>query len=97
MAVTFFRRARLLRSWAQVKALGEREAHLVGVGGDVGGVDQQHILRLRADAAHVAIGDLWLDHMAQVAVIQAAQNLAPGRAGGCRPKLQNRCGPADRG
>ena len=53
---------------AQVKALGEREADFVGVGGDVGGVDQKHIARLRADAAHEAVGQFGLDDVAQLPV-----------------------------
>ena len=31
---------------AQVEALGQREADFVGVGGDIGGVDEQDVARL---------------------------------------------------
>ena len=53
---------------AQVEALREREADFVGVGGDVGGVDEQHVAGLGADAADELIGELGLDDMAQLAV-----------------------------
>ena len=52
----------------QIEALRQREAGLVGVGGDVGGIEQQHVARLRADAAHVAVVELRLDHVAQFAM-----------------------------
>src|SRR5580658_3115164 len=64
----FLGSASLLYSWAQVKALCDRVAHLVGIGCNVRGVDQQNILRLCADASDISIGHFRLDHMAQLTV-----------------------------
>ena len=60
--------AGFLFAGAQVKALSQRESRFVGVGGDVGAVDQQHIPRLFADAGHIAVEDLRFDDVAQFAI-----------------------------
>ena len=61
-------RARPWGCGAQVKALREGEADFVGIGGDVGGVDEEHIAGLGADAAHKAVGQFRFDDVAQFAV-----------------------------
>ena len=58
----------LQRSWPHVEPLREREAGFVHVGGDVGGIEKEHVAGLRADSADIAIGQLGLDDMAQLAM-----------------------------
>ena len=79
--------AGLLIRWDAEKALGERKAHFIGIGGDVGGVHQQHILSLLADAGNVAVSDLRLDGVAQLPVPAGDREIA----------LQDRCPQIDGG
>ena len=67
-AIYFLGSTWLFSGGAQVKALSERVADLVGIGGSVRGVDEKHIPSLAADASNVAIGHLRLDHMTQHAI-----------------------------
>ena len=53
---------------AHVETLGEGEAGLVGVGGDVSGVDEENVGGLGTDAGDVAPGEFGLDDVAHDAV-----------------------------
>ena len=59
-----------------VEPLREREAGFVHVGGNVGGIEKQHIAGLRADSADIAVGQLGLDHMAQLAMPEGKLEIA---------------------
>ena len=52
----------------QIEPLRDGEAALIHVAGNIGGIEQEHILGLGADSAHIPVVQFRLDHVAQFPV-----------------------------